>query len=74
MAAIRVHKVVGRPDYALQRKQAYDHITSNLGKVSYVIKNFVDQDQSEDPDFVDSLSFMEQHVLTTDPLEQMLSL
>ena len=70
----RVHKVVGRPDYALQRKQAYDHITSNLGKVSYVIKNFVDQDQSEDPDFVDSLSFMEQHVLTRDPLEQMLSL
>ncbi len=70
----RVHKVSERPDYALQRKQAYDHITSNLGKVSYAIKNFVDQDQTEDPDFVSSLSFMEQHVLTRDPLEQMLSL
>lgn len=70
----RVHKVVERPDYALQRQQAYDHITSNLGKTSYVIKNFVDQDQTEDPLFIDRLSFMEQHVLTRDPLEQMLSL
>ena len=69
----RVHRVPERPDYVMQRKQAYDHITSNLGKVSYVIKNFVDQNQTEDPDFVSSLSFMEQHVLTRDPLEQMLS-
>ena len=62
MAAIRVHKVVGRLIMHCNENKHMIILPNQQGKLCY--KKLCGSRSIRRSDFVDSLSFMEQHVLT----------